>query len=60
MEMYKLCITICAAIGGIAGAYLPNLWGDTDLFSVWSIVFSVIGGLVGIWVGYIIAERIMS
>lgn len=58
--MYKLFITLGAAIGGIAGAYIPTLWGDTDLFSVWSIVFSVIGGLVGIWVGYLIADRISA
>lgn len=56
--MYKLLVTIGAAVGGIAGAYLPNLWGDTDLFSGMSILFSVIGGLVGIWLGYLLARRI--
>lgn len=56
--MYKLFVTLGAAIGGIAGAYLPFLWGDTDIFSGWSILFSVIGGLVGIWLGYLVAKRI--
>jgi len=58
--MYKLLIGIGAFAGGIAGAYVPSLWGDTDIFSGWSILFSVIGGLVGIWVGYLIARRIDS
>lgn len=58
--MYKLLVTLGAGIGGIAGAYLPTLWGDTDLFSGWSILFSVIGGLVGIWLGYLLAKRISA
>ncbi|MFZ1301555.1 MAG: hypothetical protein WAQ27_03190 [Candidatus Microsaccharimonas sp.] len=56
--MYKLLVTLGAAVGGIAGAYIPSLWGDTDIFSGWSILFSAIGGLVGIWVGYLVARRI--
>lgn len=56
--MYKLLVTIGAAAGGIAGAYVPYLWGDTDLFSGMSILFSVIGGLVGIWAGYKLAKRL--
>jgi len=58
--MYKLLIGLGALVGGIAGAYLPALWGDTDIFSGWSILFSTIGGLVGIFVGYYIARRIES
>ena len=56
--MYKLLIGIGAFVGGIAGAYVPVLWGDTDLFSGASILFSVIGGLVGIWLGYLLAKRL--
>jgi uncharacterized membrane protein YeaQ/YmgE (transglycosylase-associated protein family) len=56
--MYKVLISIGAFVGGIAGAYVPALWGDTDIFSGWSILFSVIGGIVGIWVGYLVARRI--
>lgn len=56
--MYKLLITIGAALGGIAGAYVPYLWGDTDFFSGWSILFATIGGLVGIWLGYKLAKRL--
>jgi len=56
--MNKLLITIGAGIGGVAGAYLPFLWGDTDLFSGWGILTSTIGGLVGIWLGYKLAQRL--
>lgn len=56
--MYKLLVLTGATIGGIAGAYVPTLWGDTDLFSGWSILCSTIGGLVGIWLGYLVARRI--
>ena len=39
-------------VGGTIGAYLPMLWGDTNLFSVASIFFSMVGGLAGIWLGW--------
>ena len=56
--MNKLLITIGAAIGGIIGAYIPFLWGDTDIFSGWSILLATVGGIVGIWVGFKLAQRI--
>jgi len=56
--MYKLLILIGATLGGIAGAYVPALWGDTDMFSGWSILCSTLGGLVGIWLGYKLAKRL--
>ncbi len=56
--MYKLLITIGAAIGGIVGAYIPSLFGDTDIFSPWSILGSTVGALVGIWLGYLLAKRL--
>ncbi len=58
--MYKLLITLGAGIGGIAGAYVPFLWGDTEFFSGWSILFSTIGAFVGIWAGYKLAKKLMS
>lgn len=56
--MYKMLILTGATIGGIAGAFLPYLWGDTDTFGMGSLLFSTIGGLVGIWLGYLLAKRI--
>lgn len=55
--MNKLFITIGASLGGIAGAYVPTLFGDTDLFSGWGILGSTIGGVAGIWLGYKLAQR---
>jgi len=58
MLMNKTIILTCATIFGIAGGYVPFLWGDTDLFSGWSILMGMIGGLFGIWVGAMINRRI--
>jgi len=58
MLMNKTIILTCATIFGIAGGYIPFLWGDTDLFSGWSILMGMIGGLFGIWVGALINRRI--
>ena len=38
-------------IGGIIGGYIPSLW-DANMFSVSSVIFTAIGGIVGIWIGY--------
>lgn len=38
---------VCSGIG----SYLPTLWG-AGYFSLWSIIGSVVGGIVGIWIGY--------
>ena len=56
--MNKLLITLGAAAGGIGGAYIPFLWGDTDFFSGWGILTSTIGGLIGIYLGYKLAQRL--
>lgn len=42
---------IGAAVFGIIGAYVPVLFGDTDMLSGWSILGSTVGGFVGIWAG---------
>jgi hypothetical protein len=56
----KTAIVVAATIFGIAGGYVPFLWGDDDFFGGWSILFSVIGGLFGIWVGYLAYKRWLS
>jgi len=56
--MYKLLIGLGALVGGIAGAYVPVLWGDNDLFSAMSILLSTIGAIVGIILGYKLAKRL--
>jgi hypothetical protein len=42
---------IGATVGSIAGSFVPGLWGAGQL-SAWSVLFAMIGGFVGIWVGY--------
>ena len=38
-------------IGSFAGGYLPSLVG-VDSFSLTSILGSVVGGILGIWIAY--------
>lgn len=47
----KQMIYLCVAIFSSIGSFLPAIWGDS-LFSVSSAVFGMIGGLVGVYVGY--------
>jgi len=55
--MYKFLIGTGAVVGGIAGAYVPMLWGDADFFSPMSILLSTVGGIVGIILGFMLAKR---
>jgi hypothetical protein len=55
--MTKLLIGVGSFGGTIAGSYLPSLWGE-DSFSVTGIFFSIIGGIVGILLGYQLAKRL--
>ncbi len=38
-------------LGSILGGYIPILWGES-LFSLYSILFSAIGALIGIVIGF--------
>jgi uncharacterized membrane protein YfcA len=49
--MNKTVILFSATVFGLAGSYVPVLFGDNDFFSGWSILGSMIGGFFGIWVG---------
>ena len=46
--MSKTAFMIGASVGGIAGAYLPMLFG-AGVLSGWSILGSTVGGLAGIF-----------
>jgi hypothetical protein len=48
-------IGMCAGLGGIVGGYVPELWGAGS-FSLTSLLFSALGGIVGIWAGVRIAD----
>jgi hypothetical protein len=43
-------IGICTTAGLLIGGYVPALWG-ASAFSLWSIVFSALGGIAGLWLG---------
>jgi hypothetical protein len=47
----KLLIGIGIFVGSTIGSYIPLLWGGS-LLSLASIWFGVLGGIVGIWIGY--------
>jgi len=50
MSRKTLCY-IGGGIGSTAGGYLPSLWG-TGIFSGWSILLSLVGGILGVWLAY--------
>jgi hypothetical protein len=43
-------IGLCAGFGLFVGGYIPVLWG-ASAFSLISILFSLFGGIAGIWLG---------
>ncbi len=56
--MNKKLILFFASAGGLAGGYLPYLFGDHNMFDIWSILGGLVGGFAGIWLGVIISKRI--
>ena len=56
--MNKNVILFFAVVFELAGNFVPMLFGDNDLFSVWSIVGGVIGGIFGVWVGVMVSKRL--
>ena len=55
--MTKFLIGLGSFGGTIGGSYIPTLWGE-DSFSLAGILFSIIGGIVGILLGYQLAKRL--
>jgi hypothetical protein len=53
----KAMALLGATIFGVLGAYIPFLFGDNDIFSIWSILLSMVGGFFGIWVGVKLYKR---
>lgn len=56
--MNKGLILFFATIGGLAGGYVPVLFGDSNMLDGWSILTSTIGGFVGIWLGVVASKRL--
>ena len=55
--MTKKFIWIGFFVGSTIGNALPMLWGG-DAISVSGFAFSIIGGILGIWVGYRFGESL--
>ena len=55
-SMNKTIIMFFVLVFGLLGGYLPTLFGE-DLFSLWGILGSTLGGFFGIWVGVVISKR---
>jgi len=51
----KLLIWIGLILGSTVGGMLPELWGE-HLFSGWSLLLSLVGGFVGIYLGYKLSQ----
>lgn len=49
--MSKCPTYVGATVGSIAASFIPELWGAGQ-FSLWSVLFFMIGGIVGVWVAY--------
>ncbi|MCX6753359.1 MAG: hypothetical protein NTW62_03395 [Candidatus Nomurabacteria bacterium] len=47
----KSLIFIGTIIGSTLGGYIPTLWG-ADAFSFSSIIFSSLGAILGIYIGF--------
>ena len=56
--MNKHVILVFMIIFELAGSFLPMLFGNNDLFSGWSILGGVIGGLFGIFVGVVVSNKL--
>ena len=50
MDRGRSVIWLCAGAGSTVGGVLPSLWGASD-FSASSLVFGLVGGIAGVWLG---------
>jgi hypothetical protein len=53
--MGRSAIGLCGGFGMFVGGYVPVLWGASS-FSLSSVLFGVVGAVVGIWAGVGISE----
>lgn len=47
--MTKGLVYLSILVFGTIGSYLPSLFGQGGMFSVWGIIGGVIGSIFGIW-----------
>jgi len=46
-----------ALVGSTIGGCVPSLWGAGG-FSMTAMILSAVGGLIGIWAGYKLSQRL--
>ena len=47
------------AVGGMTlGAVMPMLWGDYNTFGLASLLLTMVGGFVGIWLAIWLSKRL--
>ena len=54
MESKKL-VWLGMSVGLILGSFIPMIWGASEL-SFSSIIFSAVGGFLGIWFGFKLSQ----
>jgi hypothetical protein len=54
--MANKLIWLGVIVGSSVGGYAPTLF-HRDAFSLWGVLGSTLGGLVGIWAGLRLADR---
>ena len=52
----KALIWIGLSAGGAPGGLFGSLLDNGNFFGIWGIIGSTLGGIVGIWAGYKIAQ----
>lgn len=55
--MDKKVIMFCAVAGMTVGGFVPMLWGDNNFFGGMSLLLTLVGGIVGIWLGVQLSKR---
>jgi hypothetical protein len=53
--MGRSVIGLCGGFGTLVGGYVPVLWGASS-FSLVSLVFGLVGGVAGVWIGARVAD----
>lgn len=47
----KSAVWLGMIVGSFVGGYIPSLW-NSGVFSLSGVLFTAIGGFIGIWLGY--------
>jgi hypothetical protein len=55
--MFKSLIGFGLFLGSTVGGFVPSAWGDNNFLSPAGIFLTLVGGVVGVWAGYRIAQN---